>query len=177
MSPAWNAAASPCGRPPSTPPRPCGRPRPRRRPGPQRAGSASELELDPALPAEALGDADRLRQVLAKLLDNAVKFTSSGSIALTARVLAEDAAGSRLGLAVTDTGIGIPAEARDRLFAPFVQADSSRARRYNGAGLGLAVARMVVEAMGGRIAVDSEPGQGSTFRVELPLRRTVPATA
>ena len=140
-------------------------------------GLGFRLELDPALPAEALGDADRLRQVLAKLLDNAVKFTSSGSIALTARVLAEDAAGWRLGLAVTDTGIGIPAEARDRLFAPFVQADSSRARRYNGAGLGLAVARMVVEAMGGRIAVDSEPGQGSTFRVELPLRRTVPATA
>ena len=138
-------------------------------------GLGFRLELDAALPAQALGDADRLRQVLAKLLDNAVKFTSRGGITLTARVLAADAAGWRLGLAVTDTGIGIPAEVRARLFAPFAQADSSRARRHGGAGLGLAVARMVAEAMGGQITVESESGRGSTFRVELPLRRAAPA--
>ena len=138
-------------------------------------GLGFRVELDAALPAAALGDADRLRQVLAKLLDNAVKFTSSGGITLTARILAEDAAGWRLGIAVTDTGIGIPAEVRDRLFAPFTQADSSFARRYSGAGLGLAVARMVAEAMGGQITVESEPGRGSTFRVELPLRHAPPA--
>ncbi|RYJ00026.1 MAG: PAS domain-containing protein [Acetobacteraceae bacterium] len=133
------------------------------------------LALDAALPAAALGDADRLRQVLVKLLDNAVKFTSSGGITLGARIMAEDAGGWRLGITVTDTGIGIPAEARDRLFAPFTQADSSNARRYNGAGLGLAVARMVAEAMGGRISVESEPGRGSSFQVELPLRRVAAA--
>ncbi len=140
-------------------------------------GLGFTLDLDPALPAQAFGDADRLRQVLVKLLDNAVKFTSAGDIALAATVLAEDTAGWRLGIAVTDTGIGIPAETHGRLFDPFVQADASSARRYNGAGLGLAVARMVVEAMGGTIAVDSAPGRGSTFRIEVPLRRMAMAPA
>ncbi|MDN3564697.1 PAS-domain containing protein [Paeniroseomonas aquatica] len=135
------------------------------------------LELDPALPAEAFGDAGRLRQVLVKLLDNAVKFTAAGGIGLSATVLAETASGWRLDIAVADTGIGIPAEARERLFDPFVQADASSARRYNGAGLGLAVARMVVEAMGGTIAVESAPGRGSTFRIAVPLARMALAPA
>ncbi|MFC7691638.1 ATP-binding protein [Paeniroseomonas aquatica] len=91
--------------------------------------------------------------------------------------MAETASGWRLDIAVADTGIGIPAEARERLFDPFVQADASSARRYNGAGLGLAVARMVVEAMGGTIAVESAPGRGSTFRIAVPLARMALAPA
>ncbi|MFZ4406796.1 MAG: PAS-domain containing protein [Paracraurococcus sp.] len=128
------------------------------------------LELDARLPDAALGDQERLRQVLLKLLDNAVKFTEAGRITLAAAPEGETAEGWRLCITITDTGIGITPEAEARLFEPFAQADSSAARRFGGLGLGLAVCRLLVESMGGRIAVESASGAGSRFRVELPLR-------
>lgn len=132
-------------------------------------GLAFRATLDPMVPAMALGDQDRLRQVLLKLLDNAVKFTETGSVTLGAAV--EQAEGDALlRLTVADTGIGIPREAEARLFEPFAQADSSAARRFGGLGLGLAVCRLLLESMGGTIAVESLPGAGSTFRVAMPLR-------
>jgi signal transduction histidine kinase len=134
-------------------------------------GLGFDVSLDEALPALALGDEERLRQVVVKLLENAVKFTWAGSVQLSADLLAEDDMGWRLGIAVTDTGVGISPPAQGELFEPFFQADRSRSRRYEGAGLGLAVCRMLLEAMGGSISVESEEGCGSTFRCEVPLRQ------
>ncbi|MDI3565062.1 hybrid sensor histidine kinase/response regulator [Bradyrhizobium sp. Arg816] len=125
------------------------------------------VTADPALPAAVMGDVDRLRQVLLNLVGNAVKFTETGEIFLSAAPDADQADWIRL--EVMDTGIGIPQERHDRLFEPFTQADASIARRFGGTGLGLAICRRLTEAMGGSIKADSPPGLGSTFQVRLPL--------
>lgn len=119
----------------------------------------------PGVPATVLGDAGRLRQVLTNLVGNAMKFTERGEVVVSA----EPETYGRLLIEVSDTGPGLDAAAQVRVFAPFVQADSSPARRYEGAGLGLAVAARLVARMGGSVEVDSEPGVGSRFRIRLPL--------
>lgn len=129
------------------------------------------------------GDPVRLRQVIANLISNAVKFTPAGGIELSIALSAEGS-GRLLRARVRDTGIGIAAEAIERLFEPFVQADLSTTRRFGGTGLGLAITRRLIEAMGGRIGVESAPGKGTcfTFDVRLaaasgkPLSRPRPAT-
>ena len=132
-------------------------------------GLVLTLHLPPDLPPALLGDASRLRQVLFNLVGNALKFTEAGGVRVVVshRVLADGRIG--LVIAVQDTGIGIAAEALPRLFVRFSQADSSTARRYGGTGLGLAITREIVELMGGRISVQSEPGVGSCFTAELPM--------
>ncbi|MDO9709291.1 PAS-domain containing protein [Paracraurococcus lichenis] len=139
-------------------------------------GLGLRLEVAGPLPGPLLGDAGRLRQVLLNLLGNAVKFTDAGSIAVRLAVLSEAAGTVRLGLSVADTGIGIPPETQARLFDAFVQGESGATRRFAGAGLGLTICRMLIERMGGSIALESAPGSGSTFRCEIPLRRA-PAVA
>ncbi|GAA2701375.1 ATP-binding protein [Actinoplanes palleronii] len=119
----------------------------------------------PDLPAEVLGDPGRLRQVLAAVVGNAVKFTAAGEVV----VLAEAPGDGSYVLTVSDTGPGIAEPQRVRIFQPFTQADSSAARRHEGAGLGLALASRLVDRMGGTIEVDSEPGAGALFRIRLPL--------
>ena len=116
------------------------------------------------VPATVRGDGARLRQVFTNLLGNAIKFTPAGTVVARASVVrgSEDAA-TVLRFEVADSGIGIDAATQARLFQPFVQADGSATRRYGGAGLGLALCRRIVTAMGGQIGVRSEPGQGSTF--------------
>jgi PAS domain S-box-containing protein len=115
------------------------------------------------VPAKLRGDAARLRQVLVSLLGNAVKFTPAGTVVVRAGLVrgVEDA--TVLRFEVSDTGIGIDAATQARLFQPFVQADGSATRRYGGAGLGLALCRRIVSALGGQIGVRSEPDNGSTF--------------
>lgn len=134
------------------------------------------VDLDPQLPRIVLGDVARLRQVLVNLLSNGVKFTEKGEIEVSAR--AGDLRGNRqtIQLAVRDTGIGIKAEARDRLFESFTQAESSTSRKYGGTGLGLAISRRLVEMMGGRIALESREGEGSIFRfgVEVEVQEGPP---
>jgi signal transduction histidine kinase len=111
------------------------------------------------------GDEQRLTQVLLNLVGNAIKFTDAGEVRVTA-----GAANGHFELSVSDTGPGIPAEECERIFEKFRQVDSSNTRAKGGTGLGLAIAREIVEMHGGRIWVESTLGQGSTFRVELPVR-------
>jgi PAS domain S-box-containing protein len=132
-----------------------------------------EIELgcliDEAAPAGIVGDEGRLRQVLLNLLSNAVKFTETGEVVVDVEAQATGKKSYRIELAVRDTGIGIPADGIDRLFASFSQVDASTTRRFGGTGLGLAISKRLVELMGGTISVKSEPGQGSTFRISLPV--------
>ncbi|WP_353982103.1 ATP-binding protein [Salinicola endophyticus] len=121
--------------------------------------------LSPELPRQVVGDVTRLRQVVMNLLNNAFKFTASGRITLN--VSREDSGWLRF--EVSDTGCGIPAQDRDRLFAPFSQVDSSITRRHEGTGLGLAICKRLVKAMEGEIAFESREGEGSRFWFRLPL--------
>jgi signal transduction histidine kinase len=119
------------------------------------------------LPRQAVGDPLRVRQVLLNLAGNALKFTAEGRVDLFASTQA-DAGGTRLRFEVTDTGPGIPARDREAVFVRFRQLDASQSRRYGGAGLGLAISKELVTAMGGEIGVDSEPGKGSRFWFTVP---------
>ncbi|WP_232540250.1 PAS domain-containing hybrid sensor histidine kinase/response regulator [Azohydromonas aeria] len=135
-------------------------------PGAQAKGLALRLALEPGLTqAWLLGDALRLSQVLNNLLSNAVKFTARGSVVLQLSALE----GGRWRVAVRDTGIGLSAADRQRIFEPFMQADSSTTRRFGGTGLGLAIVRSLVQLAGGELGVDSEPGRGTEFWFELRL--------
>ena len=117
-----------------------------------------------AVPAAIKGDVTRLRQVLINLINNAVKFTSSGEVAVHVRQLRTDGAGNCvLEFRVSDSGIGIPAERVGSLFEAFTQVDASTTRKYGGTGLGLAICKRLVDLMGGELGVESEPGRGSTF--------------
>jgi CheY-like chemotaxis protein len=118
------------------------------------------------------GDEGRLRQVLFNLIGNAVKFTERGSISVDVGYRLRDDGQVELSAAVRDTGIGIPASALPTLFERFIQADSGIARRYGGSGLGLAISRGLVDLMGGRIDVETEPGRGSLFCVTVALQRS-----
>ncbi len=131
--------------------------------------------VPPSLPRALLGDPHRLRQVLTNLVGNAIKFTETGSVSLEAEVVAATATDARIRLVVRDTGIGIPKERQQLIFESFTQADGSTTRRYGGTGLGLAISLQLVELMGGRIALESAPGRGSTFIVDLTVERTAEA--
>ncbi|MDQ2805885.1 MAG: response regulator, partial [Chloroflexota bacterium] len=148
--------------------------------------------IEPGTPAAVIGDVTRLRQVLVNLISNAVKFTERGEVVVTVQGPSavggrQPAAGSEQGVndrpahaprptphagptlhfAVRDTGIGIPADRRDRLFQSFSQVDASTTRRYGGTGLGLAISKRLVALMGGTLDVESTPGVGSTFHFTI----------
>ena len=122
------------------------------------------------VPDRVVGDALRFRQILRKMLANAVKFTETGGITVTLALVARDGAEVTVRCSVADTGIGVPEDQVDRIFAPFVQADMSTTRKYGGSGLGLAVCRRMTEALGGRIWFESNRGEGSVFSFEIPLQ-------
>ena len=124
-----------------------------------------------------LSDPTRVRQVLQNLVSNATKFTKTGGIQVRVDGAPMDDGRREVTVEVIDTGVGIAEEARARLFAKFVQADSSTSRQYGGTGLGLAICRELVTAMGGTIGVDSELGQGSRFWFRLPLELAEPDAA
>lgn len=139
----------------------------------QSKGVSLELSTDPSVPPRLKGDAARLRQVLFNLVGNALKFTDQGFVrveltALPPRGLEQ----CRILFSVMDTGIGIPSEKQHDLFTPFFQVEGAYTRRYQGAGLGLAIVRRLVELMGGHITLDSIFGEGTEVHVALPLGLT-----
>ena len=116
------------------------------------------------VPSQLVGDTLRLRQVLLNLVGNAIKFTSKGAVVMSAVVESSEPQNVVLQFTVADTGIGITPEDQERIFTPFTQADASTTRQYGGTGLGLTITQRLVDLMGGRIWVESEPGKGSIFR-------------
>jgi PAS domain S-box-containing protein len=122
--------------------------------------------IDDRLPAQVIGDAARLRQVLLNLAGNAIKFTATGGVAL---IVEPGIWPNEISFLVRDTGIGIAPEAQARIFREFEQADDRIARSYGGTGLGLSISERIVKRMGGRITLESAVGEGSTFEVSLPL--------
>ena len=137
------------------------------------AAFSKQLELVayclPDVPRTVQGDPGRIRQILLNLASNAVKFTSEGEVAISVKSLPLADGQVTLRFEVTDSGIGVAAEDRDRLFESFSQADASTTRRFGGTGLGLAICRRLVEVMGGHLGMESELGVGSAFWFELPL--------
>jgi PAS domain S-box-containing protein len=139
---------------------------------------AKDLEIashvDVAVPRHVVGDVARLRQVLLNLAGNGIKFTDRGGVAV---VVETGAAPNEIAIAVRDSGVGIAPDAQERIFLEFEQGEAGAARKFAGTGLGLAISRRIIERMGGRIAVESTPGAGSTFRVAMRLPADTEADA
>ena len=138
-------------------------------------GLASEIDIGDELPDLAVGDAVRLRAALENLIDNAVKFTERGRIGFRATAAPAARGRVRLTFVVEDSGLGLTRAEIGRLFRPFAQASKQIARRFGGAGLGLAFVRRVAKAMGGDATVESAPGRGSTFRLAVVVGRAADA--
>lgn len=147
------------------------------------ASKASEKNLElachipPVFPEQLQGDPTRIRQILTNLVGNAIKFTDAGEITVEAVRKSETATHISFRLSVTDTGIGIAPERQGAIFDSFTQADGSTTRRYGGSGLGLTICRQLAELMGGSIGVESEPGKGSRFWVDLTLPKQLAPSA
>ena len=127
-------------------------------------------EVRPEVPATVETDPHRLRQILNNLVGNAIKFTDAGEVVVSVDVQSRSETEVCLGVAIRDTGIGIPPEKQEAIFRPFEQADTSTTRRYSGTGLGLTISRRLVKMLGGQLWVESETGKGSTFRFTIPAR-------
>ena len=121
------------------------------------------FDVRPEVPEALLGDPGRIRQILINLVGNAIKFTERGEIVVSVEEESEESNATRLHFAVRDTGVGVPAEKQARIFEAFSQADGTMARKYGGTGLGLTICTRLAELMHGRVWMESEPGQGSTF--------------
>jgi len=135
----------------------------------EQKGLTLSITVADHVPTELIGDPTRLRQVLLNLLGNAIKFTTSGEVALYVSMPPGSESSPELQFTITDTGIGIPVEKLDGIFERFTQADTSTTRRFGGSGLGLTICRQLVELMGGRIWVESDVGKGSTFAILVPF--------
>ena len=136
----------------------------------EKKGLALVCRLAPDLPKQVIGDAGRIRQVLTNLCDNAVKFTALGSVTVAVECVPLNVAGYEVRLSIQDTGIGIPPDKQKGVFEAFSQADTSTTREFGGTGLGLTICARLVELMGGRIWLESEPGRGSTFHFTVHVQ-------
>lgn len=138
----------------------------------EQKGLGFQCHIDDETAEWVVGDPGRLQQVLNNLLSNAMKFTEKGSVSLRVSETARNADTAHIAIEVTDTGIGIPTDKQDSIFAKFQQADTSTARKYGGTGLGLYITRDLVQLMGGKISLESTPGKGTKFTITLPLKVT-----
>jgi CheY-like chemotaxis protein len=132
------------------------------------------VDVHPDVPTALLGDATRIRQVLLNFGSNAVKFTAEGEVVIRVKVLHQNTERVALHFDVVDTGIGIKAADRDRLFSAFAQADSSTTRKFGGTGLGLSISLRLVQVMGGRVWLESQEGRGSTFHFTVRFTMGAP---
>jgi signal transduction histidine kinase len=135
-----------------------------------------QARYDKGIPHRIATDPMRVRQILFNLIGNAIKFTQAGSVTVAMRSVAGPAGQQRLQMDVTDTGIGIPLTSQERLFEPFMQEDATSSRTFGGTGLGLAISRRLARMLGGDISVESAPGKGSRFRVEIATGNPEPAS-
>ena len=126
-------------------------------------------DLSDDLPRYLVGDPARLRQVILNLISNAIKFTNTGSVTVNVSLASRDENSNTITFAIKDTGIGIPEEAKKRLFKPFSQAETSTSRKYGGTGLGLAICKEIVGAMGSNIEIESQKNKGSTFKFTIKM--------
>lgn len=126
--------------------------------------------MESSVPDEVIGDSGRIRQIITNLVQNAIKFTQRGHVAVLVQLADERAETFDIHLSVEDTGCGIPKARHEAIFEAFTQADGSSSRRFGGTGLGLTISSQLVDLMGGRLWVESEPEEGSTFHVLIPLR-------
>jgi signal transduction histidine kinase len=137
--------------------------------GAQEKGVSLSADIDGEIPQVLKGDPTRIRQILANLVSNALKFTDEGSVKVHLKLQSLEGRQADIRFEVEDTGVGIEKDIKDRLFEEFTQADGSTTRKYGGTGLGLAIVKQLVEIMHGEFGVDSTPGEGSTFWFRLPL--------
>lgn len=147
-----------------------------RRAAAEAKGLALDVVFGPAARGEVIGDGVRITQIVSNLVSNALKFTAQGRVCVRVDVRAE-AGAERLVIEVEDTGMGFDAEAAQRLFRPFVQADDAISRQFGGTGLGLSICKLLAELMEGEITAESAPGAGSRFRVVLPMERAASSEA
>jgi signal transduction histidine kinase/ActR/RegA family two-component response regulator len=138
-------------------------------PDPKHSLTKLSFSVDGSIPRRILGDPDRLRQVLVNLIGNAIKFTPSGFVSVSAKLQGFAADGRVIEFTVKDSGIGMSPETMARLFQPFTQADSSTSRKFGGTGLGLCISKQLVQLMGGELSLTSIAGSGSTLSFRLPL--------
>ncbi|MEM8900367.1 MAG: ATP-binding protein [Bacteroidota bacterium] len=134
-----------------------------------------ELELvhDAHIPVKVIGDSNRLGQILLNIVGNAIKFTEKGKVCVKTKLLLETSTSTHIQFEVVDTGIGISADKVDAIFEPFVQSDGEINRKYGGTGLGLTIAKSLIEQFGGSIEVESKVGKGSTFRFSVKLKQSL----
>lgn len=136
---------------------------------PNQSGIAVHVTTGPAIPSYLIGDPARLQQIIINIVGNGIKFTEVGSIEVRVDCVVRDLDNADITIDVIDTGVGIPPHIIPRLFQPSSQAETGHRRRFDGLGLGLAISKRLIEAMGGQITVQSEVGRGSTFRIVLPF--------
>ena len=142
-----------------------------------RKGLQLDCDIEPGLPPEITIDPLRLRQILVNLLSNAIKFTANGSIRVSAKAKSTAKPEPMLRITVRDTGMGMEPAVVARLFEPFTQADASTSRNFGGTGLGLSISRRLARLLSGELSVQSKPGVGSAFHLDLPLRVPAPSSA
>jgi len=144
--------------------------------GAVKGGVRLSLSIPEEFPEWLIGDDSRVRQIVANVVDNAIKFTAAGEIEVSAQCVLQSPGGATVRIEIRDTGVGIATDRQSAVFESFTQAEGGLTRRYDGAGLGLTTTRRIVELMGGKIRLDSIHGKGTTVRMDIPFKKPLPVS-